>query len=323
MAYSGTTIQANDLDARLVMLTNMLDEKTTLASITGNMRANPALVQATGEAKTVKIATATTQGLGNYSEVNGHPLGTASLKWQTYELTHNRSRGFNLDDIDIMQDGGLVSAATLMSNFMTANVVPEIDATRLAGVAARVKTLAGATVDGSEGYVAAAAPTKSNIFSAVKAGLDTILDRYHATSGVTIYVNAAYKNILEMSSEFSRSKDISAPASGLSAAVTSIEGNPVVWAPSAYMYSALYFNDGITTGQEAGGFEAASAALPLVFEMVAPDTAQGVVSYEKSKYIPSANRDGYDADFISYHIYHDLILTDTKAEGCYVYAVSA
>lgn len=314
MAYSNNTGGPNNsLAARTVMLTTILDEVVAHEMKTGAMTSNPAMVQATSEANKFKIATGTTQGLGTYSKNKGYPMGEASLSWEEYTLRYDRGRGFMLDNIDIMQTGGLASATYMFSEFMRQWVVPEIDSLRIAAVAERAIAL-----NKTNGVVYDQTLTKDNILTAIRTGLTSIFQHFHVRSGCTIYMDYALKPVLEGSKEFTYVRQISGAGTSLDMWVDAIDGNTIQWMPSEYMKTAFDLNDGNTGGQEAGGVKAGSDAKSINFLIVAPGVANGIVTVQSEKFIPKEQNILADADFMALRIYHDTIVMKNKGAGLYM-----
>ena len=313
-SYSNNVAQANTLALRTVMLTDMLDEKISKSAVTNDMTPNEVMVRATQEANKFQIATADTQGLGTYSKTAGYPMGSTDLSWQEYTLRYDRARGFMLDNIDIMQTGGLASAGYMMSEFARLHVVPEIDSLRLAGCFARANTKA----DTYENVVYGKALTKANILSELRAGFDNVFQNTHVEQGLIAYVDAQYRAALYSSTEYQHVRQISGAGSSINEIVDEIDGNRIVWVPSSYMKTAFDLNDGVTDGQTAGGIKANSKALSMNFMLMAPGSAYGIVSTRSEKYITRENNILADADFMALRIYHDVIIPEQKIPGLYV-----
>ena len=230
MVYSNDIGPANTIGARTVMLTTLMDEIIAHQTVTSAMTPNSAMIQATTEANKFKVATRSTQGLGNYSKQFGYPMGKAELSWEEYTLRYDRARGFMLDNIDIMQSGGLSSAASMFDEFLRLDVVPEIDSLRLATVAQKAIEL-----NETDGVVYSKALTKANVLSELRDGLKSVFQNYHTATGNIIYMHYAYKPMLEASSEVTTVRQVTGPNDSINLNVSSIDGNPIVWVPSSYM----------------------------------------------------------------------------------------
>ena len=312
-SYSNNIAQANTLAARTVMLTDMMDELIYKETVTSDMTPNEFMVRATQEANKFQIATANTQALGDYDRQKGYPMGSTDLTWEEYTLRYDRARGFMLDRIDIMQTGGLASAAYMMSQFMRLYVIPEVDATRIAGCVARAQT----TEDDKANVVYSQTLTKADIITKLREGFDNIFQNMHIESGLTVYMDAQYRNILQGSTEFTRVKDVSGNGQ-VNGVIDMVDGNTIKWVPSSYMKTAFDYNDGVTDGETAGGFKPNASAKSVNFLIKAPDTAYGIVSVQSDKYITRENNILADADFMALRIYHDVIVPKNRIPGLYV-----
>ena len=313
-SYSNNIAQANTLALRTVMLTDLLDEKIAKSAITNAMTPNEVMVRATQEANKFQIATADTQGLGTYSKTAGYPMGSTELSWKEYTLRYDRARGFMLDNIDIMQTGGLASAGYMMSEFARLHVVPEIDSLRLAGCYDRAVSKA----DTYDNVVYGKALTKANILSELRSAFDNVFQNTHIESGLIAYVDAQYRSALYGSTEYTHVRQVSGAGTSVSEIVDEVDGNRIVWVPSSYMKTAFDLNDGVTDGQTTGGLKANSKALSMNFLVTAPETAYGIVSARSEKYITKENNILADADFMALRIYHDVIVPEQKIPGLFV-----
>lgn len=313
-SYSNNVAQANTLALRTVMLTDKLDEKIAKSAVTNDMTPSDVMVRATQEANKFQIATADTQGLGTYSKTQGYPMGSTDLSWKEYTLRYDRARGFMLDNIDIMQTGGLASAGYMMAEFARLHVVPEIDSLRLAGCYERAVTKADTYGNVTYGTTL----TKANILSELRTGFDNIFQNTHVETGLTAYVDASYRALLYGSTEYQHVRQISGGSNSISDVTDLVDGNKIVWVPSSYMKTAFDLQDGVTNGQTAGGIKANAKALSMNMLITAPGSAYGIVSTRSEKYIQKGANILADADFMALRIYHDVIVPEQKIPGIYV-----
>lgn len=311
--YSNDIGQQNSLEARVVMLTSKMDELVSKAAVTSDMQADPAMVQATQEANKFKLATPDTQGLGAYDRKFGYAMGNATLSWEEYTLRYERSRAFMLDNIDVMQTAGLAAASKMMGTFVKRRVVPEIDSLRIAAVAERA-------ISGKSDYENAVYEqtiTKADVISKLREGFDNIFQNFYVENGLIVYMDAAYRNILQGSEEFTTVRDVNG-GNAINGTIDMVDGNQIKWIPSAYMKTKFDLNDGVTTGQEAGGVKPASDAKSINFLIRAPDTAFGIVGLNSTKFITKENNILADADFMALRLYHDAIVPKNCIPGVYV-----
>ena len=130
---------ANSIDLITKYLVE-LDKVYKWGSKTAILDAPPAAVRQTDEANAIKIAKMSLQGLGDYSRNTGYVQGNATITWQTHTFTQDRARKFIVDTMD-NQETANISFGMLAGEFMRVEVIPELDAYRMATYAA----LAGTT----------------------------------------------------------------------------------------------------------------------------------------------------------------------------------
>lgn len=314
MAYSNPNGLANDIALRTEYLREIMDEIVAHETVTSGMTVPPAMIQATQNAGTFKIATADMDALGAYSRQYGYSDGSADLGWEEYKLTHDRSRRFTLDNMDIRESGGLASATYMMSEFIRMKVNPEIDVTRLS-TCAKYAIDNTATYGGTEYGVTL---TKANIISKMREGLDVLYNNTYQRSGHTIYADMALSNLLKGSTEITQTRDVAGSGNQINGNVDYLDGNQIVWVPTKYMESAITLYDGVSDGQTAGGWaEDTANSKHMNFLMVAPNTAHGIVALNNQKFIPKESNPDSDGDLIALRIYHDLIVTKQRLGGLF------
>ena len=124
---------ANDI-ALVTKYLDLLDEVYKQKAKSSILEAPSALVQATADAKTIKINKLSMDGLGDYSRENGYPKGSIISSWETHEFTNDRGRKFNLDKMDNLENLGMVFL-NMAGEFLRTKVVPEKDAYTFAKIA--------------------------------------------------------------------------------------------------------------------------------------------------------------------------------------------
>ena len=309
MAQTNTDGVANNIAKITEYLTNAMDNVLVAEAKTNGMTANPALVDATARSKTIKLATVAAKGAGDYDAAKGWPMNSGSLTWEDYTLTYDRGTSFLVDALETAHSNGLASAAVFASEFLRTKMIPEIDAIRISKA-----SKAAVTADQKD----TTTPTKANVITKLTEALDGIYDRTGIDEGMTIYMNNSLKSILGLSSEFQRTKDIAGNGESLNTRATSINGNNIVFVPSARMYTDFTLLDGTSSGQTDGGFAPKTGANAVNFLIAAPNTAQGLVSYSNVTIVPKGQHTRGDGDFWAYRVYHDCIVPQNKVGGLYV-----
>lgn len=309
--YSGVGV-ANDIDTITKMISTKMDQIIKKESVTAGMNASEEIIAAFNGAKTAKIPTITTSGLGDYDTVKGYPEGTATVKWETYELTYDRALKIDIDRLEGIQTDGVATTANVAADLTRAQIIPEIDAARLSGIVSKTKA-----ADATHVVEDATAPTKANILSKIYAGLDTIYEERGTDSGATIYVSNSMKSVLRDSSEYQKVRQISG-VPNIDLTTEAIDGNTIVYVPDARMKTAYTYGTPGSTSTDKGGFTPTSTAQPIHFAIVAPGCAQGVVVFGSTKFISREDNQTKDADSVMYRIYHDVIVEkNSGASGIY------
>ena len=304
-------------------ITSKLDEIIVQEAKTSGMTADPALVQATGTAGSVKLGTIETTGLGNYDKVKGYPVGQTTLTWQTYQLTNDRAIKIVIDNRDKQTTDGVITAAAVAAEEMRTKVVPEIDATRMAKLFYDVNAQNSA----NNNVTAEAKPTAANVISKIVAGIDNVAEATGIDTGLTVYVNGALRSLINNSSEVATRKDINNPSTEFNSRYLEINGNKLVFVPSSRMYTSITLKDGYTNvvpddaapnTLDPTKFGYAAGSYDIWFAVVAPGVANAITAINNTKVIPAAQSEMFDGDSYMFRIYHDLIVPKNKTVGAYI-----
>lgn len=315
--YSSGGVE-NTISARVEMLTNGLDQIVKREALTNGLNASKEIQDAFGRAKSAKIPTIAMDGLGNYDKVKGYPVGATTVTWEEYTLAYDRGLEIDIDRLDVLQTDGIMTAAAVGAQLMRQHVIPEIDATRLSGMVAKTKA-----ADATHVVEETAAPTAANLLTKIGAGLDMIYEERGVDSGATIFMNNNLKGILRSSTEYTKVRNVSGTPS-IDLTTESIEGNSIVWVPSARMKTAYTYGTPGSTTSDKGGFSPASSAQNINFVIVAPGSAQGVTVFSKPKYYSADEYQDKDSEVLKYRIFHDIIVEkNSGASGIYAHTGKA
>ena len=118
------------------ILQETLDKAAVREACTGWMDVNAGRVRYNG-GNEIKIPKMNTPGLGDYNRDTGYPQGSVTLVWETRTMTQDRGRKFMLDAMDVDETNFVATAASVMGEFQRTEVIPEIDAYRLASIASQ------------------------------------------------------------------------------------------------------------------------------------------------------------------------------------------
>lgn len=289
------------------ILQTALDKQVIATATTGWMEANAGQVIYNG-GNEIKIPELTMNGLGNYDRDLGFVQGAATLSYKTKQLTQDRGRTFHLDRMDVDETNFIANATNIMGEFQRTMVVPEIDAYRYSSIAAQCIAKTGLV---TFGYTASA----NDILSKIKADIYNIMDEA-GEMPLVITVSGAIYGILSNSSEVQKQLSVIDFARGdITTKVMSIDGIPIMPAPSSRMKTLYTMNDGKTAGQEAGGFVAAATAKDINW-IVSPRTAPIAISKtEKIRIFEPDTNQKADAYKMDYRKYHDIWIKDNQIKN--------
>ena len=134
----------------------LLDEIYKLASLTAVLDGPNELVREGANANEILIPKMSMQGLADYNKQTGYVAGDVTLEYETKKCTYDRGRMFTVDAMDNIESAG-VAFGRLSGEFLRTQVVPELDAWRLAsyaGYAPSANKVAAAIADAKAGIAA-------------------------------------------------------------------------------------------------------------------------------------------------------------------------
>ena len=116
-----------------------------------------------------------------------------------------------------------------------------------------------------------------------------------------------------------KSLDVSTFTNGkINTKVSMYNDIPIIGVPSARMKTAYVFNDGKSSGQEAGGFKADVSAKNINWIITPVNAPIAISKTDKVRiFTPDQNQDA-DAWKMDYRKYHDLWITDEMLKICRV-----
>ena len=231
-------------------------------------------------------------GLGTYDPKTGYPAGDVKLTWESHKPDYNRGQGFTVDNMENEDAAGL-GFADLAGQFIKEYVAPELDAVRFAQYAAK----AGKT---KEETIADAAAC----IAAIRAGQTALTDAEVSAENRYLFITPALADAIS-DMDTTKSRAIFAEFAG------------IVKVPSARFVSAITLHAG-TAADPKFGFEAASGAAHLNFEIIQKDAVMQFIRHAAPKIVsPEANQKA-DAFFYGYRIQAVCDVYAKKVNGIYV-----
>ena len=292
------------------ILMQALDQKAVQTMATGWMDANAGQVKYTG-GNEVKIPTMSTQGLANYGRVDqsGFVKGGATLSYNTYTMSQDRGRLFMLDRNDVDESNFIATATQVMNVFQEENVIPEIDAYRISKLASTAITLGTMVED-------AYTPASTTIVEKIKKGIKDIRKQgYNGSLVCQISFDALMEYELAMAGKLTSN---TFSAGGFNTTCPSIDGVPLIPVPDNRMYTAITLYDGVTTGQEVGGYVKGTTAKDINFMLMPMTTPIAVTKQDNMRiFTPDVNQSA-DAWQMDYRRYHELWVLENKKSSIYL-----
>ncbi len=254
-------------------------------------------------ADTVKMMALTTVGMGNYSRNAGYVPGDANAAWETYQISQDRGRSYQIDYLD-NEESLSVIVGNLLSEVERVQVIPELDAYFFAKIAGT------SNIDGATGSLAANT-TKDAIFAA-EASMD---DNEVPYEGRILFVNPTVYNYLKGEIEH-RVINIDP---NVNYNIEMFDDMRVVRVPSAR------FSTAITLAQPsahdgAGGYTATGSTIN--FAIVHPSAIMKVMKHTSLRLFSPEQNIEADAYRLNMRYAHDTFVKTNKTKGIYVHAPS-
>lgn len=292
-------------------LQKKLDTSATLGLTSGWMDANAGQVEYNGGNK-IKMPKIETTGLKDYDRDKGYPEGSVTLQLKEYEMTMDRGTSFQLDAMDVNETNFIANATSVTSEFQKEHVIPEIDAYRYSKLYALLKAAGKATA-----YTAAA----KDVMDALLSDIGKVRDKVGEDVPLVISIAQPVKTMLELNDKFTKLLNVADFKAGvISTQMKQINNCFLKPVPSARMKTAYLFRDGKTAGQEAGGFVPGEASKQINWIITTQKAPVAVTKQDKMKIFGPDTYQKADAWFIGYRRYHELWLSETRYDKCWVNA---
>lgn len=281
---------ANSIALRKAYST-MLDEVYKLASLTAVLDGPNELVKEGANANEILIPKMTMQGLANYNKQTGYVSGDVTLEYETKKCTYDRGRMFNVDAMDNIESAG-VAFGRLSGEFLRTQVVPELDAWRLASYAQLAGKQVSANITDAKAGIAA-----------IRAGKTAIKNAEANPATCYLFISTALKGDIE---------DLDTTASK-----KVLEG----WAGVIEVPEGRFFDKVALTASGAGGFTT-TAGKALNFLIVDKNAVIQNQKHTVSKIIsPEQNQDA-DAWKFGYRTVGIAEAKDNKKIAIYAHTVA-
>lgn len=281
-----------------------LDKQMLVGATSGWMETNAGSVIYNG-GDTVKMPNIEVQGLADYNRDTGFTQGAVTLKYKDYTLTQDRGRTFHLDAMDVNETNFVAAAGNVMGEFQRTQVIPEIDAYRYSTICSLAKK--------AEHITESFTPTTSTILSQLDEEITSIQDTVGDTESLVIIMSTPIRTILNNVKDIEKHLDVTNFTAGdIKTNVRTYNEIPILGVPSARMKSEFEFLDGVTEGQEAGGFKAAASAADINWIIISRRAPIAISKTDKVRiFEPDVNQNA-DAWKLDYRKFHDLWIPESR-----------
>lgn len=270
----------------------LLDEVYKLSSLTAVLDGPNELVREGANANEILIPKMTMSGLADYNKQTGYVAGDVTLEYETKKCDYDRGRMFTVDAMDNIESAG-IAFGRLSGEFLRTQVVPELDAWRIAKYAGYAKNKVAANIADAKAGIAALRVAKTAIQNA-EAKPETCY----------LFISMSLKGSIE---------DLDTTASK-----KVLEG----WAAVIPVPDSRFYDKVTLTASGAGGF-ATTGGKALNFLIVDKNAVIQNQKHTVSKIItPEQNQDA-DAWKFGYRTVGIAEAKDNKKSAIYVHTVAA
>lgn len=293
-------MEQNNLGSMVEKYTTRLDQQIAAGACTADLNMNQDLLGEMNGSGVINIATIAMDGLADHVRGKGFVRGGAELKWTPYQLEFERDREFVVDEMDDAERLGLMTAS-LMAEFQRQHVIPEIDAIRFARMAENAGNMGAATYN-----------DPASAMDDLLLAEECMQDNGVQLSGCILYCTSAYKTLLRKAQPW-RIGQGESPSGNFE----TIDDMRIRTVPSVRFQTAIDLLDGVTAGEEAGGFKPADAGKAINFQVVHPSAVSAISRLAKLRYFaPDVNQDD-DAHKWQYRLFHDMWVYENKKQLIY------
>lgn len=286
-----------------------LDQAVIIGATSGWMEANAGEVIYNGGDE-VKIPTMTTSGLADYDRDNGFVQGGITLKYNTYKMTQDRGRTFQIDRMDVDESGFVATSANLIKTFQTQQVIPEIDSYRYS-------TIADIAIKANQSE--AINLTADNALTKIREHIRVVQDIVGDDVPLILTMSTKTRALIEDSPKIGKSIDTANfKQGGMNFKVKSLDESVIKIAPSSRLKTKFEILDGTTSGQEAGGLKAAADAKDINWIITPQRVPIAISKTDKLRVFEPDTNQKADAWKIDYRKYHDLWIKESDKKIIFV-----
>lgn len=314
---------ANSIATITKYMTSALDTVLATESKTAILERNQAFVRYDFKnARIVKILDMVMDGLSNYYRGNtttadsgrtnynasgvhgdGYKVGNVKETWTDYQMTYDRGRQFQIDEMDDEETAGL-TIGNILKEFVRTQIVPEIDATRFAIIAGNTyKSLGNKVVE---------TPTADDIYDKFVDGFTWLSNHEVPSEDQVLFVNPSINALLQKSDKLTRfiSQGDFKSERGIDFRLKAFDGRALVEVPQSRFMTEISLTD--------NGFAPSAGAKAINYMICSKRCVVPVVKLYKTKIFgPEVNQD-FDGYKVNVRLYHDCFIPKNKVIGSYV-----
>lgn len=291
------------------LMQKKLDQAVIIGATSGWMEANAGQVIYNGGDE-LKIPTMTTAGLADYDRDNGFVQGGITVKYNTYKMTQDRGRTFQIDRMDVDESGFVATSANLIKTFQTQQVIPEIDSYRYS-------TIADIAIKANQSE--AINLTADNALTKIREHIRAVQDIVGDDVPLILTMSTKTRALIEDSPKIGKSIDTANFKQGnMSFKVKSLDESVIRIAPSSRLKTKFEILDGTTSGQEAGGLKAAADAKDINWIITPQRVPIAISKTDKLRVFEPDTNQKADAWKIDYRKYHDLWIKESDKKIIFV-----
>jgi len=294
----------------VVIFNEMLDDLLLANATSGWMDANAGQIKYTGGSE-VKVPIITLDGLGDHTRNGAYVDGDVTYKFQTFTMLQDRDRKFNLDKRDVDETNFGVAAGNVIGTFAKTKQIPEIDAYRYS----KIFDYANGSVSRVADYTAIA----TTIYEQLTTDIATVQDIVGEEVQLVVTMRIPVANILENADKIEKRLDVGEFTQGvINTKVKMINEIPIKRVPTSRMKTEYQFYDGVTGGQEAGGFVPATLAANINWIISAMEAPIGVSKIDELKIISPEVNQTASGWSIMFRNFYDLWVLENKLDTLFV-----
>lgn len=280
----------------------ILDEVYKRESVTSVLDTPSDLVLFTG-ANTAQIYKTSMDGLGDYDRNNGYVKGSVNGSWEDIVLDYSRGRQLMVDAMDEEETLDM-AFGTLAGEFVRLHEVPEVDAHTFAKIAGTTGIGAATPAD---------ITSVTDILKAIDDAQAAMDDAEAPMEGRILFVSTkAYYAIKEKLTRYLLNDQENVQRN-----VQMLDSTVVIPVPSGRFNTAITLNDGVTSGQEAGGFTV--GGYPINFMLVHPSAIIKVMKHRVPRIFSPDVVQEADAWKFNIRLYGTTYVKENKVGGIYLH----